>query len=200
MSFHWHGKTKKGAGKWVGTWNAPPLWFGLIFAGYGALAGTAGLVGLLAMLLFPLSKIGTLVSVGLIHGLVFGGTGAWMLWMRRRILSLSTTDDLCKRLGIDEKTLERVAEENGIRPIYNINEKDYYDSSQFGDSLVLLRAAAAPTAAPETLLRASAPTPSETPAEQLLRATDSAPQPISPENSIINTQDEAPTITNTTRG
>lgn len=173
MSFHFRGKTKKGASKWVGSWTAPPRWFGLLFAGYGLVAGSAGLLGLLYGLLMGYPPgLSTLVLVGLIHFLAFGGTGYWMLSMRRRILSLNTSEQLCKRLSIDEATLESVAEAKNIRPIYNINGVDYYDPAEFGDSMTLLRGTVAPAASPESLLRAAVPTDSQTPADQLLRAAE----------------------------
>jgi hypothetical protein len=140
MSFHWRGKTKEGVSRWVGAWSAPPRWFGLIFFGYGVLAGCAGLGCLLYALLYhSWQTAGVLALVGGIHGLVFGGTGAWMLSFRRYILGLSGIRQVGEYLGVDEASAQRMAQERGIKPRLNINGQDLYDVRDFVASPLRIR-------------------------------------------------------------
>ncbi len=113
---------------------------------------------------------------------------AWQnLKIRRELKRLHNTDEVGFRFGVEAERLTAFAEEQGIRPRYNINGKDFYAMEDFGDAAVLLRASVAPLAGPETLLRPAIGT--QTPAETLLRPssgiTQSAPQTASQATPII---------------
>lgn len=133
MSFHWKGKNSQGVSQWRGSWSVPPQWFGQIFFGYGVLAGCAGISLLLYALVTrswpPSFSVLTLVAV--IHAMAFGGSGAWMLAMRRYILSLSQAKEVGKFLGVDEAAVQRIAEERGIKPRLIVNGQDLYDIRDF---------------------------------------------------------------------
>lgn len=90
--------------------------------------------------------------------------------MRRRIKKLNNADSISSRFGVEAERLTTFAEEQGIKPRYNINGEDFYDIKDFGDAAVLLRASVAPAAEPETLLRPAAGTVTD--AENLLRPSN----------------------------
>jgi hypothetical protein len=91
----------------------------------------------------------------------------------RQLPRLASMQNLCTQLNVDGATLQRVAEEQGIKPRYNINGQDFYEITDFGDAATLLRASSASVSQRETWLRPAAQT--ETPPELLLRASDTKP-------------------------
>ena len=110
--------------------------------------------------------------------------------MRRRIKKLSGAVSIGSRFGVDAERLTTFAEEQGIKPRYNINGEDFYDLKDFGDAAVLLRASVAPAAERETLLRPAAG--SATPAENLLRPS-AMPQAAQTETQpLTNERSDAP--------
>src|SRR5579871_3885667 len=124
FSFHWRGRDKQGVSKWSG--SAKPLyWIGWIFCIYGPLAGigavTTLLYGLLTHNLTP--GITTLVSVGLIHCVVFTGIGVWSRAMYKHVMRLKPAEQVCTSLGISETTLRQIAEERKIKPRLILNEQ-----------------------------------------------------------------------------
>src|SRR5579863_1043920 len=106
LSFHWRGRDKQGVNKWSG--SAKPLyWVGKGFGIYGPLAG----IGAVAALLYGLlthnvtPNIMTLMTVGLIHFVVFTGIGIWSRAMYRHVMRLKPAEQVCTSLGIEQATL-----------------------------------------------------------------------------------------------
>ncbi len=97
---------------------------------------------------------------------------------------------------MEAERLTAFAEEQGIRPRYNINGEDFYAIEDFGDAAVLLRASVAPLAGPETLLRPAIGT--QTPEETLLRPSSVVSQtaPQSEPTIAQAAQSETQTLTN----
>lgn len=94
---------------------------------------------------------------------------AWCFRFYFRSRKWWSTQKTCGQLGISATELQRLIETHSIQPQYHIDGQDYYDPSDFRDMATLLRASSQPAATPETLLRPACTT--ETPSEQLLRAT-----------------------------
>ncbi len=140
MSFHWRGRTKEGVSRWIGNWNPTLRWLGLGFSFYGAIAGCAGVCFLFYALIHSWPKpFDVLTLVFLLHGVIFGGSGAWMLSMRRHILALSTIRQVGEYLGTDEVGVQRMITERSIKPRININGQDLYDVHDFIASPLRIR-------------------------------------------------------------
>ena len=132
-SFHYRGKDAHGVSRWVGGWNAPPRWFGLIFFVWGVVAAcvAAGLLGYMLVRQAWQQPYLTLLFVSVVHTLVFGGSGAWMLSMRRFILGLSRLNEVSEYLGVDDAAVLRMIADRGIKPRLNVNGNDLYDLTDF---------------------------------------------------------------------
>jgi hypothetical protein len=172
-SFHWHGRNRDGVAQWTGNAEGPPAPLGWLFTWYGVIAGIGGIAALIIGPILHLvgNGIAPLILVGMIHGAVFGGVGIWATRFRRHISALKQPDAVCEALGIDNKTLEVLAEERGIKPKLIINDQPLYDLAEFSDAHTLLRGSSAPVS-PDSLLRAAMADSRQTPASELLRAAD----------------------------
>ncbi|HZP85115.1 MAG TPA: hypothetical protein VFB21_25995 [Chthonomonadaceae bacterium] len=164
--YNYHGKDIRGVPVCSGTSDAPPIWLPILLVFLVPAVGTILLLDQHEPLVFRAFLI---LPVGYI---VFGGIRYWRL--RRQLPRLSSMQNLCTQLNVDGATLQRVAEEQGLKPRYNINGQDFYEITDFGDATTLLRASSASINQRETLLRPAAQT--EMPPELLLRASDTKPQ------------------------
>lgn len=161
------GSDKRGVQQIQGKWNTLSIFWTayLIFAG----------IGFVSLLLWRIKQgmsTGTAVcaSILLSMALLFMYFPVQSVLMRRRIKKLNNADSISSRFGVEAERLTTFAEEQGIKPRYNINGEDFYDIKDFGDAAVLLRASVAPAAEPETLLRPAAGTVTD--AENLLRPSN----------------------------
>ncbi len=190
QSFHFRGRTEQGVGKWVGSYEIL-RWLGTIFTGYGTVAGIVGLsLALYSLAIGSITPaLNGLLMVGLIHGVVFTSVGLWARSFRRNIQRLKPVEEVSQQLRVDPPTLDRLAQEKGIKPRININGRDYYEISDFSEANILLRGAAAPTADPETLVRPASANSGAT-SDNLLRAADAeeteitAPEWNAPEQPV----------------
>jgi hypothetical protein len=188
MSFHYFGRDKRGVGIWKGGYNNLPRWLTYPFMGYGFLAGLLGAGGLIMRWLRgPSEGLTTFCTVFIIHFFVFGLVGVWMEWMRRKIDALTPEKQALQHLNMSQEELKRLAAERGIKPVYNINDQDYYNLADLTDAMSLLRASAAPATAAQELLRPAGHTASQP--ETLLRAAPAATVPApNQDNAAAETQ------------
>ena len=131
--FKWQYRDKRGVDHWRGSAGKLLLVMGRGFAGWGVIAGTAGVSLFLYNLLhgFHNPAAGILMGVGLIHGVAFGGSGWWMVRIHNLVKSLSPSTEVCSHLRVDVPRLEQMALEKGIKPRININDIDYYRLDDF---------------------------------------------------------------------
>jgi hypothetical protein len=165
--FHFVG-WKDGVPKWEGSWkNGPPLWFCRMFLGLtvglltiAVIAGIFGLTGGDAGAKTAATILGLVSAVyAVITKLMYG--------QNRRIAGLRSQATVAEQLGMDEETLQRLVENNKIKPRYIINDEPMYAPEDFDEKGILLRASASPLST-ETLLR-PATGQSETRRDKLLR-------------------------------
>lgn len=168
LGFHWRGKDKDGVSKWTGSVK-PLYWTGIICSIYGPIAGILVLSAAFYALLFRhlTEPAMTLIGVGLIHFVLFAAIGQWALAMRRHVLRLKPAEEVSAELGVDAAALRELAEQRSIKPRIILNDKPYYDPTEFVDALSLLRASSARQADPGSLLHAAAG-PQSTPSGDLL--------------------------------
>jgi hypothetical protein len=158
---------KQGVPMWRGSWKkGAPLWFCRMFLGLSGLMLT-----LLIAFQFLLAGKDRLIANAVLfpETILFGFLTALMYGQRRRIQSLRSKEEIVEQLGVDAEEMERLAENNKIKPRYIINDEPMYDLTDFGEAGILLRGSSAPVLQ-ETLLRA-ATGQTETPQEELLRAS-----------------------------
>jgi hypothetical protein len=169
ISFHYYGKDRRGVTRWGGGLDNLPLWLTKGFLGYSVIACVIGLLAVFWQLFIRYSPpLNVAILVFLLHFAIFGLIGIWMERLRSKIAGLSSEEETCARLGLDKDELQRLAKEKGILPVYNINDRDYYNLAELTDALLLLRPASAPDS--EQLLRPAGDT--RTAPELLLRPAD----------------------------
>lgn len=148
--FHFIGWNKQGVPKWEGLWEkGPPLWFCRMFVGITGL-----IVSLFFAFLFLLDGKDKNIALAVLapESLLFGVITYLMYRQRSNMLPLKSAEEISAQLGIEEEALERLAENNKIKPRYIINDEPRYNPADFDEKGILLRASKAPVFA-ETLLR-----------------------------------------------
>lgn len=163
--FHFVGWNKQGVPKWEGLWTkGPPLWFCRMFVGL-----TGIIFSLLIVLPFLLTgKDRNIALAVLAPETILFGVITWLMYRQRQNLQpLKSAEEVSAQLGLDTEGLERLTENNKIKPRYIINDKPMYNPRDFDEKGILLRASEAPVS-PETLLRPAIGEAS-TPQKQLLR-------------------------------
>lgn len=169
VSFHYHGKDRRGVTRWGGGMDNLPLWLTKGFLIYSVIAAAIGLMAVFWQLFIQYSEpLNVVCSVFLLHFLIFGALGIWMDRLRSKIAALTSEEETCERLGLDRDALEQLTKERGILPVYNINGQDYYNLAELTDALLLLRPASAPDS--EHLLRPAGD--SQTAPELLVRPAE----------------------------
>ena len=163
------GTDERGVPKIRGRWNAGSAIFCalMIYAGVCILFSPRSHSSTV-----PLPTLNTIWFYNIVCGVCCVCLPVKAISIRRKIKKLTDARSISSRFGIDAEALTNFAKKQGIKPRYNINGEDFYDLKDFGDAATLLRASVAPAAESETLLRPAA-SGNVTPAEHLLRPSDS---------------------------
>lgn len=142
--FHWYGRDDRGVSIWDGDRNALK-WTGRLLSTLGVAQAVVGAVAAIIS-----GSVDETAGVFLVGSFVLCGVAWILLREAQRFGRMNTLKSLAADLNVPVEELERVAEEQGVRPSAIVNGEPHYAPQDLGPAATLLRSASAPG---ESLLR-----------------------------------------------
>lgn len=150
QGFFLEGEDGQGIPLFTGSWDIPPFGFAIFFLVLGAIGIGVALFNAVTSAVVTHTPWWVPLIL-LLWGGIYFAHGVWLVRLRSVLSGLSTLEGIARRIGLDERRLRHMAEEDAICPQCIVNGSALYNPADFGDAATLLRPSAAP--AEKTLLR-----------------------------------------------